>query len=77
MFYLAAILVAWIGGDFVYRKVAAKNIFRLTVYREAEKKNQFSFVCIFLILDRKQSEFFHTHQGKYRLQFCLFNYGVR
>ena len=27
MFFLAAILVGWIGGDFVYRKVAAKNIF--------------------------------------------------
>ena len=27
MFFLAATLVGWIGGDFVYRKVAAKNIF--------------------------------------------------
>jgi len=25
MFFLAATLVGWIGGDFVYRKVAAKN----------------------------------------------------
>jgi len=28
MFFLAATLVVWIGGDFVYRKVAAKNIFQ-------------------------------------------------
>ena len=27
MFFLAVTLVGWIGGDFVYRKVAAKNIF--------------------------------------------------
>jgi len=27
MFFLAATLIGWIGGDFVYRKVAAKNIF--------------------------------------------------
>jgi len=27
MFFLAATLVEWIGGDFVYRKVAAKNVF--------------------------------------------------
>ena len=25
MFFLAATLIGWIGGDFVYRKVAAKN----------------------------------------------------
>jgi len=25
MFFLAATLVGWTGGDFVYRKVAAKN----------------------------------------------------
>jgi len=25
MFFLATTLVGWIGGDFVYRKVAAKN----------------------------------------------------
>ena len=29
MFFLAATLVEWIGGDFVYRKVAAKNIIGL------------------------------------------------
>ena len=27
MFFLAATLVGWIGGDFVHRKVAAKYIF--------------------------------------------------
>ena len=27
MFFLAAALAGWIGGDFVYRKVAGKNIF--------------------------------------------------
>ena len=27
MFFLAATLVGWIAGDFVYRKVAAKKIF--------------------------------------------------
>ena len=27
MIFLAATLVGWIGGDFVYRKVAAKNIY--------------------------------------------------
>jgi len=26
MFFLAATFVGWIGGDFVYRKVAAKSI---------------------------------------------------
>jgi len=26
MFFLATIFVGWIGGDFLYRKVAAKNI---------------------------------------------------
>jgi len=31
MFFLAATLVGWIGGDFVYRKVAAKNIFRASL----------------------------------------------
>ena len=25
MFFLAATLVGWIGGDFLYKKVAAKN----------------------------------------------------
>ena len=28
MFFLAATVVSWIGGDFVDRKEAAKNIFR-------------------------------------------------
>ena len=27
MFFLAATLVGWIGGDFVYRKLTPKNIF--------------------------------------------------
>ena len=26
MFFLAATLVGWIGGHFVYRKLAAKNV---------------------------------------------------
>jgi len=26
MFFLAATLVGWIGGDFVYKKVAVKNV---------------------------------------------------
>jgi len=26
-FFIAATLFGWIGGDFVYRKVSAKNIF--------------------------------------------------
>ena len=63
MLYLAAILVAWIGGDSVYRKVAAKNIFRLTVYREAEKKNQFSFVCIFFNTWQK-TEWIFSHTSR-------------
>jgi len=29
MFFLAATLVGWIGGDFVYRKVAAENILQV------------------------------------------------
>ena len=29
MFFLAATLTGWIGGDFIYKKVAAKNIFLL------------------------------------------------
>jgi len=32
MFFLAATLVGWIGEDFVYRKVAAKNIFLVELY---------------------------------------------
>jgi len=31
MFLLAATLVGWIAGDFVYRKVAAKNIASLLI----------------------------------------------
>ena len=31
MFFLAATLVGWIRGDFIYRKVAAKNVLSLAL----------------------------------------------
>jgi len=39
MFFLAATLVGWIGGDFVYRKVAAKNIFAQVIIIIISVKN--------------------------------------
>ena len=41
MFFLAATLVGWTGGDFVYRKVAAKNIFLYTDIKKG-KDTQFN-----------------------------------
>ena len=40
MFFLAATLVGWIGGDFVYRKVAAKNI---------HVPNSYTFLLLLLV----------------------------
>jgi len=39
MFFLAATLAGWIGGDFVYRKVAAKNIFNFLFFITAAHKH--------------------------------------
>jgi len=39
MFFLTATLVGWIGGDFVYIKVGAKNTFPSADGAEFQEKN--------------------------------------
>jgi len=52
-------------------------VWRPHVHREEEKMNQFSFACIFFPHLTEIGEFFHIHYGKYKLQFPVFNFGMR
>jgi len=47
------------------------------VHREAEKRTNFLLCASSVIFDRNLCEFFHVNQGKYRLQFRIFNFGMR
>jgi len=51
MFFLAATLVGWIGGDFVYRKVAAKNSSCIAAETEPNHGRWHHTGKIWLILD--------------------------
>jgi len=52
---LAHLLIVWEHDDprrYCMRNTAPRKRHRNILHREAEKKSQFSFVCIFLVLDR-------------------------
>ena len=43
-----------------------------------QKKNEPIFFCVHLFLILEETcDFFHEHQGKYQLQFSVFNVGMR
>jgi len=49
---------------------------RRGVRDEAEKRNQFSFVCIFVMLDRNLPvNFFHIHKLQFRIH--VFSFSMR
>ena len=62
MFFLAATLVGWIGGDFVYGKVAAKNIASPAPYGPLlEKMTSSTKPEVHYILKRRKRRTSHGH----------------